>query len=145
MTHTVDVQGNHDSLHSCMLGILATDFCLLGPHRFRHRGGGRSRNDCQSEHTPQHEARQLTFLTETARNISPSDSNDSQTTSIIQCQPAVAAGALRRLVPAPLEPVNPCFNLKVASRTTHWGKVSVFDVICLHLQMIFNLFVDGQV
>ncbi|KAG7245064.1 hypothetical protein INR49_023630 [Caranx melampygus] len=40
------------------------------------------------------------------------------TTSIIQCQPAVAAGARSRLVPASLEPGNSCFSHKIAPKQT---------------------------
>lgn len=35
MTHALDVQGNHDSPHSCMLGIQAADFRMQGARRCR--------------------------------------------------------------------------------------------------------------
>lgn len=121
------VGGNHDSL-SAQLHAWNFSHRLLLLKTVEPEGW----NDCESE---QHEARQLTFATQTPGLFeifipaTAATAQGCQTTSIIQCQPAVATGAVGRLVPASLT-AHSCFNLKVASQTTHRGELSVCDVIC---------------
>ena len=129
MTQAVNVRGIHDSLHSRMLKILATDFCLLAPRRFRD--SKRSRNDWQCERTPQHEARQLTLLPETdiPPDIFPSDNNDSLGLPNNKHHSVSARGSSWS---------SWSFLLKVASQTTHWG---IIDFWC-NLRIILSLSVE---
>lgn len=113
VTHTLDVQGNHDSQHNCMLGILATDF--------------RSPRPCSMKATwaPQwavrptwssaaHSCEADSGLLEISTPGAASTARGCQTTSIIQCQPEVAAGAQR----AP----RPCFSGARYSCFNHRGR-----------------------